>query len=68
MVKSGEVIVIKLVLFEEEEDVVEEMGEKDKGNQHRESESLFPMCPFQMRKRSSAWLWRRRNMSFLVNT
>jgi hypothetical protein len=33
MIKSGEVISIKSVLFKEEEDVVEEMGEQDKGNQ-----------------------------------
>jgi hypothetical protein len=33
MIKSSEVISIKLVLFEEDEDVVEEMGEQDKGNQ-----------------------------------
>jgi len=32
MVKSGEVATIKLLMFEEEEDVAEEMGEKDKGN------------------------------------
>jgi len=33
IVKSREIISVKTVLFEEEEDVVEEMGEKDKGNQ-----------------------------------
>jgi hypothetical protein len=31
-VKSGEVSTINMVLFEEEEDVLEEMGEKGKGN------------------------------------
>jgi len=30
--KSGEVSAINMVLFEEEEDVLEEMGEKGKGN------------------------------------
>jgi hypothetical protein len=33
MIKSGEVIAIESVLFEEEEDVTKEMGERDKGNQ-----------------------------------
>jgi hypothetical protein len=33
MIKSGKVISIKSVLFEEDEDVVEEIGEQDKGNQ-----------------------------------
>jgi len=32
MIKSGEVVAIKFLLFEEDEDVVEEMGEWDKGN------------------------------------
>jgi hypothetical protein len=33
MIKRRDVVSIKLVLFEEDDDVVEEMGEKDKGNQ-----------------------------------
>jgi hypothetical protein len=33
MVKSEDVATVKMVLFSEEEDVEEEMGEKDKGNQ-----------------------------------
>jgi hypothetical protein len=33
MIKSGKVISIKPVLFMEDEDVAEEMGEQDKGNQ-----------------------------------
>jgi hypothetical protein len=49
-VKSGEVTYVKSVLFEEEEDMVEEMGEEDKETINRESESLFPMCCFRMRK------------------
>jgi hypothetical protein len=35
-IKSEDIITIKLVLFEEDGDVVKEMGEKDKGNQQRE--------------------------------
>jgi hypothetical protein len=29
-IRSGDIVVVKLALFKEEEDVVEEMGEKDK--------------------------------------
>jgi hypothetical protein len=37
MIKINEVISINHILFMEYEDVIEEMGEKDKGNQqHRE--------------------------------
>jgi len=35
IVKSGEVATIKLILFEEEEDVAEKMGEHVKGNQQK---------------------------------
>jgi hypothetical protein len=33
MIQCGDVIAGKMILFKEDEDVVEEMGEKDKGNQ-----------------------------------
>ena len=32
MIKSGDIITINPILFEEEEDMVKEMGEWDKGN------------------------------------
>jgi hypothetical protein len=45
MIKSGEVISIKLVLFEEDEDVVEEMGEQDKGNQQQREREFVSHVP-----------------------
>jgi hypothetical protein len=35
MIKRGEVIDVKLVMFEDNENVVEEMVYKDKGNQRK---------------------------------
>jgi hypothetical protein len=46
MIKRGEVIVINLVLFEEEEDVVEEMVEKGQGKLTTERVRVcFPCAP-----------------------
>ena len=45
MIKSGEVVAIKFLLFEEDEDVVEEMGEWDKGNQQQRERDFFAYVP-----------------------
>jgi hypothetical protein len=51
MIKGMVFLSICMVLFEEYDDVEEEMREKNKGNQQqRESESLLPMFPVWMRK------------------
>jgi hypothetical protein len=45
LVKSGDIIFLKLVLFEEEEDVAEEMGEKHKGNQQQREKEFVSHLP-----------------------
>lgn len=44
-VKSGEVAAVKPVLFEEEEDVADEMGEQDKGNQQQREREFVAHVP-----------------------
>jgi hypothetical protein len=45
MIKSRQVISIKLVLFEEYEDVAKEMGEQDKGNQQQRERKFVSHVP-----------------------
>jgi hypothetical protein len=44
-IKSKEVVAINPALFEEEEDVVEEMGEQDKGNQKQREQEFVSHVP-----------------------
>jgi len=45
MIKSDEVISIKLVLFVQYEDVAKEMGEQDKGNQQQREKEFVGHVP-----------------------
>ena len=45
MIKSRDVFAIELVLFKEDEDVAEEMGEQDKGNQQQREREFVSHVP-----------------------
>jgi hypothetical protein len=50
MIKSGEVVSIKLVLFEEDENEEKKWESRTREISNKERKNLFPMCPFWMRK------------------